>query len=29
MDTYAFWQAVPAMVFPGFEVNFGEIIARK
>ena len=28
MDTYAFSQTVPAMVFPSFEVNFGEIIAR-
>ncbi len=28
MDTYAFTQTVPAMVFPGFEVNFGEIVAR-
>ncbi len=28
MDTYAFSQTVPAMVFPGFEVNFGEIVAR-
>ena len=29
MDTYAFTRTVPAMVFPGFEVNFGEIVARR
>ena len=28
MDTYAFTQTVPAMALPGFEVNFGEIVAR-
>ena len=28
MDTYAFSQTVPAEIFPGFEVNFGEIIAQ-
>lgn len=28
MDTYAFSETVPAEALPGFEVNFGEIVAR-
>jgi Uma2 family endonuclease len=28
MDTYAFSETVPAEARPGFEVNFGEIVAR-
>ncbi len=28
MDTYAFSETVPAEIFPGFEVNFADIIER-
>lgn len=28
METYAFTEPVPALIFPGFEVNFADIVAR-